>query len=223
MSSFFYISPVNQTTMKNIFSIALIASVLFIAGCSKEKNSNCRVPVFTVNEYGSGAAYVQMEDNGSYGFFEVEYGSNGFAKGSGTTKSIASSGLIENLNNGTYDIYVRGNCGGTDFSDWTPVKSFIITGGGSSSCPKPTSLYAESYSGNTYRLYWSSYSSAGYYQVEYDETGFTKGTGTLMNSSNSNYLVTLTPGLTYDYYVRANCGGSDFSTWAGPYSFYVEY
>lgn len=60
-------------------------------------------------------------------FYQVEYSLNGFTLGNGTMlnsneNSINISGLSADT---AYDFYVRGNCGGSSFSDWTGPHSFV--------------------------------------------------------------------------------------------------
>ena len=63
---------------------------------------------------------------GSSTLFYIEYGPLGFSKGSGTVISAGSSpkyltGLSPNT---AYDFYVRANCGGDVYSEWTGPHSF---------------------------------------------------------------------------------------------------
>lgn len=211
--------------MKNLLALIFAAFIMMISGCDKEKKTNCLVPeIDVIPEEGSAVLNLGYSN---YGFYEIEYGPNGFSKGNGTTESVSNGHTITNLNNGTYDIYVRGNCGGSDFSEWSNPTSFIVTGGGSSTCIAPYDLNAY-WNATNYLLNWSASAGTGgtlpgYYQVEYGITGFTKGTGTVSNASSNYFSGNFTQGQTYDYYVRSNCGGSDFSSWTGPASFYVEY
>lgn len=200
-------------------NLALAVFILLAAGCGDDKN-NCPRPVFTVAASGSNAI-IQESTGSTYGFLEIEYGSNGFSRGSGTTVTISASHSLTNLANGTYDIYMRGNCGGGAWSDWTLPESFIITGGISGNCSQPIYLDYGSY-GFRY-VNWYSSVTHNYWEVEYGTTGFTLGSGTRVTAGDDYYqLGSLTPGLVYDFYVRANCGGQDWSVWAGPHSFVAE-
>ena len=63
-------------------------------------------------------------------------------------------------------------------------------------------------------------SPASGFEVEYGAPGFTLGTGTMISVTGSPAtLSALTPESSYEVYVRADCGGGDFSAWAGPISF----
>lgn len=62
------------------------------------------------------------------------------------------------------------------------------------------------------------------WNIEYGQTGFTPGTGTIVTtSSNIDYeLLGLMGNTVYDVYVRADCGGGDESFNAGPITFATE-
>lgn len=211
--------------MKKIFGFVIVASLMIATGCKKEdgddKTVTCSKPQYSVTGY-NGQAEVYIESPGNAGFFEIEYGPNGFTQGQGTKFNASYNTNIPNLSNGTYDMYVRANCGGSDYSEWE-LKSFIVTGGGNSSCLLPMNIQAN-HNGFDYTLSWTvNGPGEDYYQIEYGPTGFTKGTGTVINSADEYYSMDFPQGQTYDFYVRSNCGGNDFSTWAGPTSFYAEF
>jgi len=91
-----------------------------------------------------------------------------------------------------------------------------------SSCAENDGLSAESITNNSARLRWFG-PSRDFYEVEYGLNGFSQGSGTTVNSNDNDLLVTgLSADTAYDFYVRGNCGGSDFSDWAGPHSFVTD-
>ena len=210
--------------MKNPIILFLI-SVFFLSNCS-EKNKEDSCPKVDISVYVTNS-YVQVAPlNSNYGFFEAEYGANGFSKGSGTTTNNLDLG---NLPNGTYDVYLRGNCGGNDWSSWTGPKSFIVQGsggGGSASCKKPEVQSSSQGSTCKYFIYFNDGNypdNANYFQVEYGLSGFPQGTGTLDQTNSTAYVDgSFMANKTYDFYVRANCGGSDWSDWSDVYSFYIS-
>ena len=60
---------------------------------------------------------------------------------------------------------------------------------------------------------------AGGWNIEYGTTGFTQGTGTVINATTNPFVVTgLLSSTNYDFYIQANCAidGSNSSTWSGP-------
>lgn len=212
--------------MKTNSKLFLIVTALFLSGCfndPRDEDQSCPKPqlVVHVNQQSDGFTIYNSIDNSNYGFYEVQYGPNGFKLGEGTVV-INSGSPIVGMENGPYDVYMRGNCGGGDWSQWGGPSSFLIEEGNSSTCPKPTNL-RQYYSLFRYKLLWDGDSRSDYYEIEYGPTGFTIGNGTLASSNSSSFSNgSFTQGITYDFYVRGNCGGSDWSPWAGPSSFYAE-
>lgn len=59
------------------------------------------------------------------------------------------------------------------------------------------------------------------YDIEYGEVGFIQGTGTVVNTTTNSVTISgLTPSVTYEYYLRNNCGTSQ-SSYAGPFYVYL--
>jgi hypothetical protein len=88
-------------------------------------------------------------------------------------------------------------------------------------CPAPSALTATSITETTASLGWTEALTATTWDIEWGASGFTPtGTPTITGTTtNPHNLTGLTGTTTYDFYVRANCGGGDLSTWSGPYSF----
>jgi hypothetical protein len=87
-------------------------------------------------------------------------------------------------------------------------------------CPKPTDLTVSTLGATSAVLAWTENGSAPAWQVEWDTTGFTPGSGTISPASSNPFtLGGLTVKTSYDYYVRAVCGAGDSSIWEGPYNF----
>lgn len=89
------------------------------------------------------------------------------------------------------------------------------------SCVEPNSLTAVSNSTTTADLSWiSGGSGESSWDIEIGITGFTPtSTPTDVGIMNPFTASSLTANTTYDYYVRANCGGGDVSSYAGPFTF----
>ncbi len=89
------------------------------------------------------------------------------------------------------------------------------------SCLKPIALTATNITSNSALLGWTESGAATSWNIEVDETGFTPtGTPTANVDDNPSYLLTgLSSGKSYDFYVQADCGEGEVSTWAGPVTF----
>ncbi len=87
-------------------------------------------------------------------------------------------------------------------------------------CPNPTALGATNISGVSADLTWTSFS--GLSDIEFGPFGFTPtGTPTDVGKTSPYTKGGLNPMTQYSFYVRDNCGGSLYSNWVGPYSFYT--
>lgn len=94
---------------------------------------------------------------------------------------------------------------------------------GPPTCFKPYGQYLQSFSTNSAEVGWTDTNSASSWQIEYDVTGFTQGTGTTaIVSNNLTTISSLTPGTSYEFYVRTICGPGDSSNWDGPFEFTTQ-
>ena len=96
----------------------------------------------------------------------------------------------------------------------------VITCEPASSCPSPTDLAVANITADSADLSWTENGSATAWNVEFGGTGFTPGQGTLVNATTNPFNLTgLTANTSYDFYVQADCGSGNASTWAGPFIF----
>lgn len=97
----------------------------------------------------------------------------------------------------------------------------IYTGGTAPTCLPSTNLNAVSNTFDTADLSWTSGGSGETaWDIELGLEGFTPtGTPTNAGVANPYRAMALTANTGYDYYVRADCTGGDFSMWAGPFTF----
>jgi len=91
----------------------------------------------------------------------------------------------------------------------------------SSTCDIPVNLIATSITGTSATLDWEIGASGTEWEVEYGNTGFSLGTGTNTSNITNTYLnlYGLSIAHTYDWYIRTDCGGGDYSNWVGPKTF----
>jgi len=90
-------------------------------------NPACAAPTnISVNNITTNSVSLGWTNSSSINFFEVEYGELSFSLGEGTLISTNTPPDITGLESNTaYDVYVRSNCGGDNFSEWTGPNSFI--------------------------------------------------------------------------------------------------
>lgn len=114
---------------------------------------------------------------------------------------------------------------GTEYSIWFdtwPTPNSPCPGTFSLSqqiCGTVSSLGSNTITASTANLTWNFSGTADNFTVEYGPTGFTQGTGTIVNSPSSPLALSmLSANTTYQFYVKANCAaGSTLA--AGPVSF----
>ncbi len=156
--------------------------------------------------------------------WEIEYGLAGFTQGTGIIEQIAINPyILSGLNSSTnYDVYLRANCGinpGDDDSLWVgPINFTTLV-----SCPAPTNLSSTNITLNSVDLSWIAGSTETAWEIEYGSSGFTQGTGTVVQTTTNPFTLTgLNASTNYDVYLRASCGtnpGDDDSLWIGPINF----
>ncbi len=87
-------------------------------------------------------------------------------------------------------------------------------------CLQPTDLSASNITATQADLSWTEGGTETAWNIEYGDAGFTQGQGTTVSLTTNSYTLTgLSPNTSYDYYVQADCGNGDTSSWAGPFSF----
>ena len=75
-------------------------------------------------------------------------------------------------------------------------------------CMHPTNLAVDGLTGTTVTLSWDEIGDASMWNIEYGPTGFVPGEGTIATAYENPFTVEdLTPAVTYDFYVYADCGG----------------
>jgi len=95
---------------------------------------------------------------------------------------------------------------------------------GSSTCDIPVNVDTLSVGSTTADLIWAVGAGAALWEIEYGLAGFTIGSGTVIGTVNTtSYTLTgLTIGQEYDWYIRTDCGGGDYSSRVGPMHFLTK-
>ena len=98
---------------------------------------------------------------------------------------------------------------------------FDICIGTPPTCLPPTALSANNETETTADLGWTENGTATTWNIEWGATGFVPGTGNTEAGvvTNPYTLTGLTTETDYEFYVLADCGGGDLSTWVGPFAF----
>lgn len=150
------------------------------------------------------------------GISEIEFGLAGFPPtGVPTYTGVVSPFSVSGLSSVTsYSFYVRDDCGGGEYSWWSGPYTFMTQ----PSCAQPYDLGVANVTTSSADLLWSSFS--GLSDIEYGLAGFTP-TGVPTNSGvTSPFNVSgLNMDSGYEFYVRDDCGGGDYSYWSGPFLF----
>jgi len=176
---------------------------------------NCVTPYGLVSsDQGKFGATVSWNDSISSPNFTVEYGHAGFVPGTGTTVTVSDTfAVLTGLTSDQqYDYYVSGECSDASFSPQVTGSFTTLV-----ACAVPTNLSVVSLTDESVELTWNvPIGGASTFDVEYGLTGFVPGTGTTVTAPPA-VISGLSGSTTYDFYVIAQCGGSNGpSQQAGP-------
>ena len=159
--------------------------------------------------------------------YEVWFGPQGFYQGTATiggTKVFTTNDslLVDTLSDLTcYEFLVRAICGPGDTTVYEGPFTFCTP----PTCPQPTNLGAVpmTLTINSADIFWTT-GGASDFNVEYGTAGFSRGSGTMVNSANDTLsIASLMAGTEYEFYVRDSCGMGDVSLWSGPFSFVTAF
>jgi len=152
--------------------------------------------------------------------WNVELGVVGFAPGTGaeinlsnvTSMTDTMGGLTELTD---YEVYVQADCG-ADSSIWTGPITFTTL----PNCPDVSNLSVLSSGADSIVVSWLSNGTESMWDAEIVTTGAAQGSGTMVSTTDTNAVFnSLMSGVTYDIYVRSNCGGTDQGQWIGPLTY----
>jgi parallel beta-helix repeat protein len=143
--------------------------------------------------------------------WDIELGLTGFTPtGNPTATGVSNPHIYTGLNpSTTYDFYVRGDCGGGDYSSWVGPYSFTTD----VTCPDPTNLSTVAVYPFSAEVQWTSIASV--FDIEYGVAPYTfTGVANLTGVSNPATISGLIPETNYEYKVKAICGVGDESIWS---------
>ena len=131
-----------------------------------------------------------------------------------TAKSGKTLMRVRTRNGTMYNSYSCNNLGNGETMD------FLLDIKEPNGCVPPFELGANFNSFTSSNISWGNYSNAPLFEIEYDTTGYTFGTGTTLYSTDSTELISgLAQNGYYDYYVRAICDTADTSAWSSSFTF----
>ncbi len=170
----------------------------------------CPAPsALNFTDIGADSVVISWTENGSSVDWTFEYGPTGFTQGSGSIVNTTDNpDTLTGLTSSTeYDVYLWSDCGGGDLSD-TITGSFTTQ----ATCPVPSALNFADIGIDSVVISWTENGSSMDWTYEYGPTGFTQGSGTIVNTSdNPDTLTGLTSNTGYDVYLWSDCGGGDLS------------
>ena len=90
-------------------------------------------------------------------------------------------------------------------------------------CPCPTQVHAENVTTTSIELGWTENGAAASWVIEYGPRGFTLGDGTTVYANTNPFTVSnLNASTAYDFYVKADCGSGDLSSYSFVFSAVTE-
>ncbi|QLH30772.1 MAG: fibronectin type III domain-containing protein [Candidatus Parvibacillus calidus] len=146
----------------------------------------------------------------------------------------SATATLTGLSAGTYYQYqVQAKASGGDESIWSHIpdaagsgSGYIATGSFQTtiSCYPPTALTSTNITTTTADISWTPPSPApsNGYEYYYSTSNTPPGGSGTPTAGTSVSLSGLTSNTTYYFWVRSDCGGSGYSTWAGPASFTTQ-
>ena len=130
---------------------------------------------------------------------------------------------VVNIPSGT-DLHVGFKHGQTGTYDSYYLDNIVVEA--IPSCLEVTDLITSDLTSSSAALSWTADASQSLFNVEVVDItagGSVTGTPTHSGVANPYTLTGLTANNDYEFYVQADCGGGDLSTWSGPASFYTGY
>lgn len=127
--------------------------------------------------------------------------------------------VLSTLAPGTYKFVFNAERG-TSFTGDVSIDDFSVAQ--APTCFPASALGVTNVNTTSVDAYWTPGNSSNWI-VEYGPTGFTPGTGTIINATNDTITISgLMAATQYDFYVTDSCGVGDVATTTGPETFYTS-
>lgn len=210
--------------MKRIISILLILG-LCTAGCIGDSpydpQAKCGTPENLIFEKGSNQLSWNMINQGE-GYYEIQYGEQGFTLGNGTTVvTYKNSYSLPLYKNNKYDLYVRKNCGiDNGRSNWAgPV---TVLASNTTTCIKPGyATYSKTTSSVNSSIFDATVSwendGISAYETVLTTSSTHPASGDLVFAGQKAIYIGLSKTVSYNFFVRKRCADNTFSDFYGPY------
>jgi|GEM_PF-1635253 len=157
----------------------------------------------TVTTTTAGFSWDAQGSNG----FEYVLNQNAGNPASGTAITGTTYNATALIPGVTYNMHLRTDCGGGNFSPWTDVVFTTVA-----PCVAPTGLAAAGTTATTSNLSWDAQGSNGFEYVVDENAADPSAAGTATTATTYN-ATALTPLTTYYLHVRVDCGGGNLSPW----------
>ncbi len=176
---------------------------------------SCNPPTnITVSNITNNSAQISWAAVSGATGYSLQYRAVG--QGSWTTVSnVTSPHTLSGLNPSTdYEFQMRSICG----SNSSPYFAGAIFTTNDTPCSTPTGLTVVSATNNSATIDWNQPGPPpDGWEIEYGLVGFVQGSGTVVTAAAHPHTITgLQHSVQYECYVRADCGASGYSAWAGP-------
>ena len=214
--------------MRKIF----LSLAIFLVSLTTTINSQCHYLMYMYDSYGDGwnSAYLEVNMNGNFvGNFDCSqsftldsvYSTTGaameFIWHSGNWDNEISFTIMDPIGDTLINVISASDLDDLDFFTHTSNS----TCQSNSPCLSPNFLNAGNITPNSTDLLWQAGGNETSWNLEWGISGFTLGSGTLVNGlTSTNYsLSSLSNNTSYDFYVQAICDSNTNSIWSGPYTF----
>jgi len=210
--------------MKRIISILLFFG-LCTAGCIGDSpydpQAKCGTPTNLIFEKGTNLLSWSFISQGE-GYYEIQYGEQGFSLGKGTTVvTYKNSYNLPLYKDNKYDLYVRKNCGiGNGRSDW--VGPVTVLASNTTTCIKPGyAMYSKTTSSLNSSIFEATVSwendGVSAYETVLTTSSVPPASGELAIAGQKAIYVGLSKTVSYNFFVRKRCADNTFSDFYGPY------